>query len=85
MVRAIDREKLAFFVPDDKKYCFKVMPFGPVNASSFYSCMMGNLKKEWDGLFVERLREYVTSGKLLEQQKITLQHSDIYLGVNKTR
>ena len=33
LVRQVDREKLAFFSPDDQKYCFKVMPFGPVNAS----------------------------------------------------
>ena len=45
MVHAIDREKLVFFAQDDKKYCFKVMAFGPVNTPSFYSCMMGNLKK----------------------------------------
>ena len=83
MVRAMDRGSLVFFVPDDKKYCFKGMPFGPVNAQAFYSCIMGNLKKEWDGLFVGRLREYATSGKLLEGQKVTLQQDDIYLGDNK--
>jgi len=27
-VHRADREKLAFFAPDHKKYCFKVMPFG---------------------------------------------------------
>ena len=46
LVRKCDREKLAFFTPEDDKLCFKVMPFGPVNTPGFYSCMMGNFKKE---------------------------------------
>ena len=62
MVRVMDKEKLAFFSPDDKKYYFKVMSFGPVNAPSFYSCMMGNLKQEWDSLFIETLTTYTASG-----------------------
>ena len=40
-----DREKLAFFVPDHKKYTFCVMIFGPTNAPGLYSSMMENLKK----------------------------------------
>ena len=40
-VRKFDMEKSAFFAPDDRKYCFKVMPFGFVKAPSCYSCMMG--------------------------------------------
>ena len=59
------------------------MPFGPVNAPSFYSCMMGKLKKEWDSLFVERLHEYATSRKLLDGLQVTLRQDDIYLGGNK--
>ena len=59
------------------------MPFGPVNAPSFYSCMMGNLNKEWDDLFIERLQEYATSGKLVDDQLVTLRQEYIYLGVNK--
>ena len=43
-VRKIDRDKLAFFSPDDWKYTFKVMPFGPTNAPAFYSAMMKNMK-----------------------------------------
>ena len=39
-VRPSDREKLAFFAPNDRKYCFNVMPFGPTNALAFYTAMM---------------------------------------------
>ena len=41
---------------EDDKLCFKVMPFGPVNAPGFYSCMMGDFKKEWDSLFLSSVR-----------------------------
>ena len=34
-VRAQDQEKLAFFAPNNEKYCYTVMPFGPVNAPPF--------------------------------------------------
>ena len=34
-VRFADQEKLAFFAPDNKKYTFTVMPFGPRNALPF--------------------------------------------------
>lgn len=44
MVRVIDREKLAVSTQVIKKYCFKVMPFEPMDAQSFYSCMISNLK-----------------------------------------
>ena len=54
-VRKIDREKLAFFVPDDLKYCVNVMPFGPTNALPFYMAMMKKFKTEWDKLFVIRV------------------------------
>ena len=56
-VRPSDREKLAFFGPDDLKYCFTVMPFGPTNDPSFYSAMMKDFKTEWDQLFILRMSE----------------------------
>ena len=34
-VRAGDQEKIAFFGPDDFKWCFTVMPLGPTNAPTF--------------------------------------------------
>ena len=46
-VRECDVDKLAFFVPDNKKYGFTVILFGPVNTPSFYSCLMGAFKTEW--------------------------------------
>jgi len=54
-VRVFDREKLAFYSPNGKKYCFKVMPFGPMNAPTFYTCLMVVLENEWDILFLTRL------------------------------
>ena len=77
--RKKDREKLAFFSPDDKKYCFKVIPFGPVNAPSFYFCMMEKLKKEWDILLAEIMESYDESGKDLECNKVHIVNGDIYL------
>ena len=38
------------------------MPFGSTNASAFYAAMMKNMKDEWDGLFIERLRELSSIG-----------------------
>ena len=40
LVRKINREKFAFFSPNDLKYCFNVMPLGPKNAPAFYIAMM---------------------------------------------
>ena len=56
-VREIDREKLALFSPDGLKYTFKVMPFGPTNAPSFYSEIMNSIKDEWYSLFLTRMQE----------------------------
>ena len=56
-VREADREKLAFFGPDGKKYTYKVMPFGPMNAPAFYTFMMQHFREEWDSLFYVKLRE----------------------------
>ena len=50
-----DQEKLAFFAPDDRKYTFNAMPFGPTNTPVFYTTMMKDLKDEWDELFIIRL------------------------------
>ena len=53
-VRFCDQEKLAFFAPDDFKWCFGVMPFGPRNAPAFYTCMMRIFKDEWNALYKSR-------------------------------
>ena len=52
-VRNSDKEKLAFFSPDNKKYTFKVMPFGPTNAPAFYTAMMHTFQQDWEKLFLE--------------------------------
>lgn len=70
-VRIQDREKLASFRPDDNKYCY--------NAPSFYSCMMDNLNKECDALFVERLEDKATSDELLDNKPGTMSNGDIFL------
>jgi hypothetical protein len=54
LVREKDQEKLAFFGPDDEKYCWPVMPFGPRNAPAFYTCMMRIFKCEWEALYHSR-------------------------------
>lgn len=51
-VKRDDRVKLAFFGPDNKKYTFKVMPFGPMNAPSFYTSMIRQFQDEWTLLFL---------------------------------
>jgi hypothetical protein len=53
-VRQIDREKLAFFAPNGKKYTFGVMPFGPRNAPAYYTAMMAFFQDEWNALFEAR-------------------------------
>ena len=79
-VRHMDREKLAFFAPDDNKYCFNVMPFGPTNAPAFYTAMMKNLKDEWDLLFIIVLRSMNTLNG--ETIRIT-DANEIFLGEKK--
>ena len=67
-VRVSDLEKLAFFTPDDLKYFFTVMPFGPTNTPGFYTAMMKDFKTEWDTLFIIR----ITALKSYEGQTITV-------------
>ena len=38
------------FAPDNHKYCWEVIFFGPTNAPPFYSDMGSDLKDEWDKL-----------------------------------
>ena len=65
-VREWDIGKLAFFVPDHKNWAFTVMPFGPVNAPAFYSCIMGNFKVKWDSLFLESMSLMASSNTKLD-------------------
>ena len=50
-VRKCDRKKLAFFTPDDSKYTFTVMPFGPRNAPSFFTAKTKVMHNEAMKLF----------------------------------
>jgi len=83
-VRRADREKLAFFAPDHKKYCFKVMPFGPTNEPPFYTCMMHQLRDEWEILFVLKIRAMLTIGgeliSISDTDEITIGDTLLYQG-----
>ena len=50
-VRDQDQEKLAFFAPDGWKYTYKVMPFGPTNAPTFYTYVTRQIQDEATLLF----------------------------------
>jgi hypothetical protein len=52
VVCSVDQEKLAFFLPNFKKYCFTVMPFGHRNAPAFYTTMMSIFQDEWNALYL---------------------------------
>ena len=71
-VKPSDVEKLAFFAPNDKKYAFTVMPFGPTNAPAFYTCMMQELRDQWDSLFYETLR----NTERLQSGSVTVSHTN---------
>ena len=44
------QEKLAFSMPDNSKWCFGIMPFGPHKAPAFYTSMMRIFKSELQAL-----------------------------------
>ena len=45
-----------FFAHNYKNYTFKVMPFQPMFAPRFYTCMIGKLRIEWHALFLKTVR-----------------------------
>jgi hypothetical protein len=51
LVRACNQDKLAFFSPDNDKWTWSLMPFGPPNAPAFYTCLMHVLSAKWNTLF----------------------------------
>ena len=71
-VWSCDVEKLAFFAPNHKKYAFKVVHFGPVNAPVFYTYMMGNFWVEWDDLFIEFMTTLATSSLKLDDKIVSI-------------
>ena len=79
-IRQSDMDKTAFFAPDDLKYCFTVMPFGPTNYPGFYTCMMRDFKGEWEALFIIRVASLKVWNNL--ESKI-LTTKDIIIGSRK--
>ena len=59
----IDKENLAFFATNNKKYCFCVIPSVPTDAPGLYSAMINNFKYEWGLIFNLMLRSIDTLGK----------------------
>ena len=55
--------KVIFFAPDDRKYAFNVIHFGPTDDPSLYTAMMKDFKDEWDTLFLLHLTEMKTFEK----------------------
>lgn len=47
-VQKEDQCKLDLFSPDNGKNTFRVLPFDPKNAPTFYRAMMWSLQIEWD-------------------------------------
>ena len=72
-------EKLAFFGPDNKKYGFTVMSFGPVNVPYFYSYTMGAFKTEWYLLFIEELCDIAIFKGILGTHKLSLIDDNVYM------
>ena len=79
-VRKIDREKLPFCSPDDRKYYVDVMLFCPTSAPAFYTAMMKDFKDEWDTLFILT----ISKNKNYNSLRITIiANSDIMIGNRK--
>ena len=80
----VDQEKLAFFAPNGKKYTFTVMPFGPTNAPSFYTCMMNDFQTDWNLLFYEIVSTMGTIDnepiEILANDEIFVSHKRIVIG-----
>ena len=58
------------------------MPFGPVNAPAFYSCMINNFKIEWDALFIEVMKSSADNDKRLDGNLVYVkENGDIYVAL----
>lgn len=60
------------------------MPFRPVNTLSFYSCMMGKFKEEYDVLFVKMIKYYASLGHHIDGKVVLVLHGDIFIGKPKS-
>ena len=57
------------------------MPFGPISAPAFYTCMMQDFQSEWDLLFILTIHNTTEIGR--EPFRVT-DTNDIYVGNRKT-
>ena len=64
-MQRVNREKLAFFALNDRKYCFNVIPSN--EHIYFYTVMMKDLKDEWDKLSIIRITALTTIKKITTQ------------------
>ena len=63
-VYKLHRGKLAFLDPNNKKYTFKVRPFGQMSAPGFYTCIMEILRLEWHAVSLETVRKRRVIGSM---------------------
>ena len=63
-VYKLHKEKLAFLAPNNKNHTFKVVPFGPMNPPSFYTCIMSKLRIKHHTLFIVTLRKMKVFGSM---------------------
>ena len=54
-VKESDKEKLAFYGPNNKMYTYNVLHFGCVNGPTFYTCMKRSFQCQWTKLFRQRI------------------------------
>ena len=59
------------------------MPFGPVNAPGFNSCMMDFFKKEWNANFLEVMEEYTTSRDRIDGKCAQLINGHVHLNSDR--
>ena len=76
-VQNVDREKIAFFTPDNQKYTLLVMPLGPTNIPDLYSDIMKNFKDEWYMIFIETLHKI---GTLINEQVAVTETDEVFIG-----
>ena len=80
-VYVLHQDKLASFAPNNRKYVFKIMPFGPINALEFYTFMVQDFHSEWDLILVLTIHNTTEIGG--EPVHVT-DTTDIYVGNRKT-
>jgi hypothetical protein len=72
MLQADSRSKLAFYVPDGRKYWFIGMPFVPVNAPPVFISMMEDLYQYWKIMY-----KSLEAGQALGSYQVTAADCDL--------